>query len=140
MTVDVFIRERSEGLVVHDDHVGGSAGLENAELVREVLCADLCVVLKEHVGHFAPCDVRQAGVQTLDAERSLEGLDHIVRPRVGAKAHEDTVFRQRQHRADADRVRHVGFGVIDNHCASILDQLDLRRIHVDAVAEDGLVA
>ena len=26
VTVDVFIRERSEGLVVHDDHVGGKRG------------------------------------------------------------------------------------------------------------------
>ena len=140
MTVDVFIRERSEGLVVHDDHVGGSAGLKNAELVREVLCADLCVVLKEHIGYFTPRYIRQASVQTLDAERSLERLDHIVRPRVGAKAHEDTVFRQRQHRADADCVRHIGFGIVDDHRAGVLNKLDFRRVHVDAVAEDGLLA
>ena len=140
MTVDVFIRERSEGLVVHDDHVGGSAGLENAQLVREVLRADLCVVLEEHVGHFAPRYIRQAGVQTLDAERSLERLDHIVCPCVGAETDEDTVFRQRQHRADADCVRHIGFGIVDDHRAGVLNKLDFRRVHVDAVAKDGLVA
>ena len=140
VAVDVFVRERGERLVIHDDDVGGSAGLENAKLVREVFRADLRVILEQHAGHFAPCDVRQAGVQALDAERGLERLDHVVRPCVGAEAEQDASLGQRQHRADADGVGHVGLGVVDNHGMGVLDELDLSRVHMDAVAEDGLVA
>ena len=140
MAVDVLVRERSVRLVIHDDDIGGGAGLQNAQLVREILCADLRVVLKQHTGHFAPRDVRQAGVQALDAERGLERFDHVVRPCVGAEAEQDARPEKRQHRADADSVGHIGFGVVDDHGVGVLDKLDLSRVHMDAVAEDGLLA
>ena len=140
VAVDVFIGERGVRLVVHDDDVGGGAGLQDAQLVREVLRADLRVVFKQHARDLAPRDVRQAGVEALDAERGLERLDHIVGPCVGAEAEEDAGFRERQHRADADGVGHVGLGVVDDHGVGVLDELDLRGVHVDAVAEDGLLA
>ena len=41
---------------------------------------------------------------------------------------------------DADGVGHVGLGVVDNHGVGILDKLDLSRVHMDAVAENSLVA
>ena len=140
VAIDILIRKRSVRLVIHDDDIGGGAGLEHAQLVREILCADLRVVLKQHTGHFAPRDVRQAGVQALDAERGLERFDHIVCPCVGAEAEQDARLGQRQHRADADGVGHVGLGVVDDHGVGVLDELDLRGVHVDAVAEDGLLA
>ena len=42
VAVDVFIGERRERLVVHDDDVRGRSGLQHAELVREVFRGDLC--------------------------------------------------------------------------------------------------
>jgi len=140
VAVDILVGERGVRLVVHHDDVGRRALFEHAQLVREVLGADFCVVLEEHVRDLAPGDVRQAGVQTLHAERGLEGLDHVVRPGVGAETDQDAVLCERKHGADADGIGHVGFGVVDDHGVGVLDELDLRRIHMDAVAEDGFLA
>ena len=63
--------------------------LRTPELVREVLCTDFGVVLKEHVGHFAPCNVGKARVESLDAECSLQRLDHVIGPGVGAETEQN---------------------------------------------------
>ena len=97
VAVDVFVGERGERLVVHDDDIRGGSGLQHAKLVREVFRGDLCIVLEEHVRHFAPRDVRQAGVQALHAERGLERFDHIVRPGVGTEAEQNPFAAQREH-------------------------------------------
>ena len=45
---------------------------------------------------------------------------------------------QLEHRADADGVAHVGFRIVHDHRAGLLDNLHFGGVDVDAVAEDGL--
>ena len=42
--------------------------------------------------------------------------------------------------ADADGIAHIGLRVIHDHGIGVLDEFDLRRVDMDAVAEDRLRA
>ena len=138
--VDIRVGKRGEGLVVHHDDVRRGAGLEHAQRVGEVLRADFGVVPEEHVRHLAPADVGQARVGALGTEGDLEGFQHVVGVGVRAHAQEDPGLVEREHRADAHGVAHVALGVVDDHGVGVFDELDLRRIHVDTVTEDGFRA
>ena len=61
MAVDVLLAQRRKGLVVHDDDVGGSAGLKHTELTIEVLAGHLGVVLEQHGHSLAPAHVGHGG-------------------------------------------------------------------------------
>ena len=140
VAVDVRVGERGVRLVIHDDHVRRCTGLEDTELVGEVLRTDQGVVLKEHVRDLAPADVRQAGVLALRRKRDLDGLDHVVGVSVGAHAEQHARLVKRQHRAGADGVAHIGLGVVDDHGAGVLNEFNFGGIDMDAVAENGLFA
>ena len=140
MAVDVLVGEGGEGLIVHDDDVRGGAGLQHAQLHREVLFADLGVVAEQHVRDLAPAHVGQTVLAALGAQGHLQGLQHIVGIGIGAHAQQDAPLVQLEHRADADGVAHVALGVVDHHGAGLLDDLHLGGVHMDAVAQNGLFA
>ena len=138
VAVDILVGERGERLIVHDDDVRCRAGLQHAERVGEVFFTDLRVILEEHVRDLAPADVRQAVLAALGAEGNLEGLEHIVRVGVCAHAEKNAALVELEDGADADGVAHVGFRIVHDHRAGLLDDLHFGGVDVDAVAEDGL--
>ena len=104
VAVNVGIGEGGEGLVVHDDHIGGGAGSQLAHGNTEEFFADEGVVFKEHIRDLAPTHIGHAGVVPLGAEGHLDGLQHIVGVGVGAHTQQDAPLVQLQHGADADGV------------------------------------
>ena len=136
--VDVLVREGGEGLVVHDDHVRRRAGLQHAQGGEAGALRHFGVVAEEHVRHLAPAHVGHAGVVPLGAQGHLDRLQHVVGVGVGAHADENALLVELQHRGDAHGVAHVGLRVVDAHGVRCLDDVHLRRVHVDAVAQNGL--
>ena len=130
--------EGGEGLVIHDDHVGGRAGLEHAQGLFEVPGADFGVVFKEHPGGLPPAHVGQAGVVPLHGQEHLQALQHVVGVGVGTQADEDALLEQLEHRRAAHRVAHVGFRVVAHHGARLPENVHLGGGDVDAVAQHGL--
>ncbi len=65
VAVDVLVGEGGEGLIVHDDDVRGGAGLQHAQLHREVLFADFGVVAEQHIRDLAPAHVGQTVLAAL---------------------------------------------------------------------------
>ena len=139
MAVDVVGGEGGEGLVVHDDHVGGGAGLEDAQGFLEVPGADPGVVLEQHAGGLAPAHIGLAGVVPLHGQEHLQALQHVVGVGVGAQADEDALLIHLEHRGAAHRVAHVGFRVVAHHGVCLPDDVHLGGREVDAVAQHGLL-
>ena len=134
VTVQVLLRKGGEGLVVHDDHVGGGPGLQHAQGLLEEAGGNLGVVLEEHLHGFAPAHVGQAGVVPLDEEEDLQALQHVVGVGVGAHAHQNALLEHLEHRGAAHRVAHVGLRVVDHHGPRLLQDVQLGGGEVDAVA------
>ena len=76
----------------------------------------------------------------LDDQEDLEALEHIVGVGVGAHAHGDAAAEELEHGSAAHGVAHIGFGVVDEPGAGLLDDIHLGGRHVDAVAEHGVGA
>ena len=140
MAVDVGVGEGGEGLVVHDDHVGGSALGQDAQRLLEVAGADLGVVLEQHASGLAPAHVGLTDVVALHGQQDLQALQHVVGVGVGAQADEDAPVVQLQHGGAAHGVAHVGLGVVADHGVGLLDDVHLGGGDVDAVAQHGLLA
>ena len=138
MAVDVLLAQRRKGFVVHNDDVGGGAGLEHTELAIEVLARHLGVVLEQHGHGLAPAHVGHGGVVALNDQEDLEALEHVVGVGVGAHAHGDATTEELEHGSAAHGVAHIGFGVVDEPGAGLLDDIHLGRRHVDAVAQHGV--
>ena len=138
--VDVRVGKRREGLVVHDDHVRRRPGFQHARLRESGPLGHLGVVLEEHVRHLAPAHAGEAGVVPLDGQGCLNALQHVVGIGVGAQAHQDALFVELEHRGAAHGVAHVAFRVVDAHGVRFFDDVHFRRVHMDAVAQDGLGA
>ena len=69
---------------------------------------------------------------------NLKGLDHVVCIAVGAETCQYTVTHLLHGRRAAACVAHVRFGIVDDHRISVLYELHLVFIDVDAVAEKRL--
>ena len=74
----------------------------------------------------------------LDGQGCLNALQHVVGIGVGAQAHQDALLVKLEHRGAAHGVAHVAFRVVDTHGVRFFDDVHFRRVHVDAVAQDGL--
>ena len=136
--VDVVRREGGEGLVVHDDDVGGGPGPEHPQGLFEVPGADGRVVAEEHPHGLPPPRVGPAEVVPLHGQEDLQALQHVVGVGVGAQAHQDALLAHPDHRGAAHGVVHVGLRVVAHHGARLPDDVQLRRGEVDAVAQQGL--
>ena len=138
MPVDVLLGEGSERLIVHDDDIRRSAGLQNTQRLSKVPRADGGIVAEKHLHVLAPAYVGVAGVMPLDEEKHLQGLQHVVGIGVGAHTHQDAPLHHLQHRRTAHGVAHIGLWIIDHHGAGLPKDLHLGGIDMDAVAQDGL--
>ena len=76
----------------------------------------------------------------LNRQGCLNALQHVVGIGVGAQAHQDALFVELEHRGAAHGVAHVAFRVVDAHGVRFFDDVHFRRVHMDAVAQDGLGA
>ena len=140
VTVNVGVGEGGEGLVVHDDHVGSSAGTEYTQGGEARPGRHFGVVLEEHVRYLAPTDVGHAGIVALDGEGHLDAFEHVVGVGVRAKSHQNALFIKLQNGGAAYGVAHVGLGIVDAHGIGGLNDVHFGGVDVDAVAQNSLGA
>ena len=74
----------------------------------------------------------------LGAQGHLDGLQHVVGVGVGTQTDQNALLVELQHRRDTHGVAHVALRVVDAHGVRGLDDIHFRRVHMDAVAQDGL--
>lgn len=138
VAVDIGVRERGEGLVVHHDHIRCRAGSQNSQSGEAGSCRHLRVVMEEHVSDLAPSYPRQTGIVPLGTQGHLYALQHVVGIGISAHAREDALLIELQNWGDADSIAHVGLWVVDTHRVCCLNDVHFSTVHVDAVAQDGL--
>ena len=140
VTVDVVRAQTGHRTVIGHDQVSACARTDDTAGISEVAVGQLGVVDKGHVHDLAETDRRML-VHVLDQHvRGLDRLQNIRGEAVGAKTNGHACTEELEDIGHANRVAHVGLGIVYDCRAGLGQHAAVFVGQVDAVAADGLLA